>query len=137
MPPGAVAEIVERMLEELRVLVGVAVIIGAWAVYTVGAVPAGTALLGAVEDEGHSTASSRTVDSQGRPALRVCYEVSIAANAWSEDEECGPWGGYDSVFVELCDQDDGCYERSIRVQQRCVDRPSACYAFLAPRPGLG
>jgi hypothetical protein len=133
MPRGAFVAIVERM-DELRVLVGVVAVIAAWAVYTVGAVPAATALLGAVEDEAQSAAP--IVDSRGRPALRACYRVSVATNAWSEDEECGPWGGYNSVFVELCDQEAGCYEHLIRVQQRCVDRPSSCCAFLSPRPGL-
>jgi hypothetical protein len=39
--------------------------------------------------------------------------------------------------MELCDQENGCYEQLIRFQQRCVDRPAFCHAFLSPRPGLG
>jgi hypothetical protein len=134
MPRRRFVAIVARM-DELRVLVGVVAVIAAWAVYTVSAVPVATSLLGAVEDEAHP--ATPILDSDGRPALRACYRLSVGAGAWSEDEECGFWGGYNSVFMELCDQDNGCYEHLIRYQQRCTDRPSFCYAFLSPRPGLG
>jgi hypothetical protein len=137
MPRGGFVVIVERVLDELRVLTGVVAVIAAWALYTVGAVPAATGLLGAVEGEAHSAPPTSVLDSQCRPALRACYRVSVAADDWSEDEECGFWGGYNSVFMELCDEDGGCYEQLIRFQQLCVDRPSSCYTFLSPRPGLG
>jgi hypothetical protein len=86
MPRAGLVVIVERVLDELRVLTGVVTVIAAWALYTVGAVPAATGLLGAVEGEAHSAPPTSVLDSQGRPALRACYRVSVAADDWSEDE---------------------------------------------------
>lgn len=122
-------------MSEFRAIAAIVALIAAWGLYTVAAIPVGTRALEALESEAYS-APSPSFDSKQRPALRVCYRVSLSKNTWAEDEECKPWGGYDTVFQELCGQDGSCYERSMRTQQLCVDRPSSCYRFLSPRPGL-
>jgi hypothetical protein len=133
-PGGARAS--DGRMSELRVIGAITVLLAAWAVYTVAAIPVATRALDVLEPDAHS-ASVPSVDSKGRPALRACYRISGTSNAWIDDEDCKPWGGYDSVFRELCEQDSRCFERSMRTQQLCLDRPSSCYRFLSPRPALG
>jgi len=120
-------------MTELRVIGAIVAVIAAWAIYTVGAIPAATFVLGSLESEAYSAPPPR-FDSKGRPALRTCFQVSIKTGDWTEDEDCGPWGGYTAVFQELCGQSNRCYERMMLVQQRCLDRPASCYRFLPTRP---
>jgi hypothetical protein len=122
-------------VNELRVVAAIVAFFAGWAVFTVGAIPAVSALSGAVQSEAHAASVSR-LDSHDRPALRACYRVSLETNTWVEDENCGPWGGYVAVFNELCGQASKCYERMILVQQRCLDRPASCFRFLPTRPPL-
>ena len=123
-------------MNELRVIAAIVVFCAGWAVYTVAAIPAASALSGAMQPEAHAAPVPR-FDSQDRPALRACYRVSLRTNAWVEDENCGPWGGYVAVFNELCGQEPKCYERMILAQQRCLDHPESCFRFLPTRPPSG
>jgi hypothetical protein len=122
-------------MSELRVLLTILAALVAWATYTVEGVPVAKHALGALEGVAESAPPPR-FDSKGRPALRACFTLTDAADRWAEEEDCRSWGGYDLVFRELCEQDSGCFEKSILFEQRCLDQPASCYRFLPARPAL-
>lgn len=79
----------------------------------------------------HVQPAEAVVLHKDRPNLGKCFESLVQ---YEEDPFCTQFGGYAHVFQQVCAEQASCYEKLIRNQQRCVDRPKSCYRFLEAKP---